>query len=272
MNCAFLQVSQFSLATVFDDGSFASRLAIATGLPHGGETWYTDAHGSLYLCVDKNTYERLSLVGVPVNRKKRDKFIVRVDLRDSTRKEFHQAKDACWQWDAERRELGMVGWEALMPVEQDVHVPPGSTNKLHHATSYIRHHKDVVVPRITLGPRPTSNDGAVAWDERMNEFFEWFGMVCIGSPRTLARDRVDSYVSGYIPPDGSLGAVVHMRWCGLFSGSFIRDVIAMLGDPAFAFVMVHGWDATPFPVLGGSSVIVQTGGVCVSRSLSAPLR
>jgi hypothetical protein len=93
--------------------------------------------GSLYLCVDKNTYERLSLVGVPVDRKKSDKFsvllhclhcaltdrqrqrpVVRVDLRDRTRKEFHQAKDACWQWDAERRELGMVGWEALMPVEQ----------------------------------------------------------------------------------------------------------------------------------------------------------
>ena len=130
---------------------------ITVGLFHSEDLWYIDVHGNetvailrgtwlhtfhdsgfLNIWANKDTYERLSLVGVPVDKKRRDRFsalfyclvpafwpdryrwgtAVRVDLKDRTRKGFQRAKDACMRWDAQRQESGLLSWDVLMPIEK----------------------------------------------------------------------------------------------------------------------------------------------------------
>jgi len=75
---------------------------------------------------------------------------------------------------------------------------------------------------------------AVADMDYQEELLEWLGLVLIGSPRILSRDKVDPYLCRYQVPQAiipgqesvaSTQSFVHLQWRGLLTSIFVMKVL-----------------------------------------------
>jgi ribonuclease P/MRP protein subunit RPP40 len=61
------------------------------------------------------------------------------------------------------------------------------TSELHEVVNIqpqISHSTELLVPVPTLAPLP--EESTEDWDERMGDLFEWVGMACLGSQRSVS--------------------------------------------------------------------------------------
>ena len=69
-----------------------------------------------------------------------------------------------------------------------------------------------------------------ALEDAAVELYEWFSLVRLGSPRILADDIVNPYLSKYTHPEsgGESISVVKMSWKGFIAGSWLRELLVKL--------------------------------------------
>lgn len=63
--------------------------------------------------------------------------------------------------------------------------------------------------------------------EAAYEITEWLGLVVLQSPRVLRGDNIDSYLSGYVVPEGSVqvSSVRIINWQGLIGARWVTDML-----------------------------------------------
>jgi ribonucleases P/MRP protein subunit RPP40 len=72
----------------------------------------------------------------------------------------------------------------------------------------------------------------------VNELYEWLSLIRLESPRVMAGDEIDSYLSRYSLPrdhgDVNTAALCTVRWQGFISPSWVRQVLVdvLLAIPA----------------------------------------
>ncbi|EAU90442.2 hypothetical protein CC1G_00826 [Coprinopsis cinerea okayama7 len=197
------------------------------------DVWCIDPRGVLSLCVCKETYESLGIVGKPLP------FKGRSDQHDHDRiPELSTTKDA------EVRQVRCKKREST-----DVYIPSSSLGA-----------------RPTLagskGKKPASYEDEIEdWNRDLMDLFEWAGLAALNSPRISARDRADPYIAVYEPPQpSSVGNVTHLCWRGLLAPTFVHTIIeqtcksiesqaSTAQKPIFAFITVHGVTTIPISYL-----------------------
>jgi ribonucleases P/MRP protein subunit RPP40 len=95
---------------------------------------------------------------------------------------------------------------------------------------------EVLVPALTaaatgLTTMPTSNSAGTVDFDSLYEIVEWLSLVAIDSPRVLAKDSVDTYLSRYEVPDVAVGCTADvqslrvLRWQGLMSANWVTELL-----------------------------------------------
>ncbi|KAF8892214.1 hypothetical protein BD779DRAFT_1692954, partial [Infundibulicybe gibba] len=198
---------------------------IALGLD-AQDVWCIDPRGLLTLCVAKETYERLGLVGVPLPAA------------------YHAAQYGASSHprvSKERRDAALAGWDARRAQAWDV---------VYHSEGACAFACD---RGDSARPPACDVDGVEDWNAEMGALFEWVGWRALARrDRLKAHDRVEPYVALYEPPaPAHVGALTHLRWTGLLPASFVQTVIdsalaAMgTGGPAFMSIASHGATSAP---------------------------
>ena len=100
------------------------------------------------------------------------------------------------------------------------------------------------VPSLAVPEDVMSKGGRSLLEDHATELYEWLALVRLGSPRVLADDRIDPYLSSYSPPSSfgepSPSAICKLRWEGFLSPQFLRKILvevslAVPSDGWFAF-------------------------------------
>jgi len=248
------------------------------------DTWCIDTRGVLTLCVARDTYQRLGLMGSKLPWKHCEgQYIVVLawglspDSSDKSAKSWNvlgpKQKAALELYDRLRLEAGLDLWEVVYhSTRQGVLSPEHELTKVDVQTVEM---SDVYIPEPNLSP-PAEEGGAKMedWNEHISDLYEWVGMACLGAQRLYINDRVDPYVAVYTPPLPSHpGTITHARWRGgLLHPSFVQAVLAtarncvtsegLPGTPPFVAMTVHSVPAAPVGVVPSSA----------SSRLSAPVR
>jgi len=109
---------------------------------------------------------------------------------------------------------------------------------------------DVNIP--PLNP-PTSNAESgceTDFEDFAIETHEWLSLVSLNSPRVNPEDRLDSFLSRYIPPGGSStgSKLVKVTWQGFFSSAWAHRLLveALQATPATSWfsISVVGFSST----------------------------
>ncbi|KAK0239127.1 ribonuclease P 40kDa subunit-domain-containing protein [Armillaria nabsnona] len=223
------------------------------------DVWCIDPRGILTLCVAKDTYETLGLVGKKVvlgyGRKHphEERHVVNIPLQANTESKGNKKRrdESLKVWD-ERREPWSIVCTSKDPVKLTRlgTVRPVKCQK----TSM----NDVHVPIVDLPPRPDGNqDDIDDWNESLHGLFEWVGMAGLGAQRLHANDRVDPHVSLYQAPSPSnIGNITHLRWRGFLGPDFVQsiiDTIMKISSPQFVSLTSHNFPYTPVPHLPRSA-------------------
>ena len=88
---------------------------------------------------------------------------------------------------------------------------------------------DVTVTSVVRPHFQPPNEPSQARDDHLIDVYEWFGMLALRSPRLLATDTIDRYLSRYdapeCEPNESLPvSVVQLRWEGLLPSAWISTL------------------------------------------------
>lgn len=91
----------------------------------------------------------------------------------------------------------------------------------------------VTVPDLDLIEVIKSDEGFEDW---ALEIYEWLSLVGIESPRILAKDSIDNYLSRYQVPSTSFAqsdsgkpqSIVRVSWSGLLPASLLRNLFIEL--------------------------------------------
>ncbi|KIM90388.1 hypothetical protein PILCRDRAFT_60188 [Piloderma croceum F 1598] len=229
------------------------------------DRWCIDPRGVLTLCITKDTYQRLGLVGNRLPFKGcAEQYVIRIPLRDNSESVGMKAKrkKALQDWDRRREEdgLGKWGvihcWSSVDGFEKIVDFGDSQQCEVKpqiHKSSVI--HIPIPSSTWTTWPQKSNSDNASEWNESMNALFEWVGMACLGAQRLEVNDRVDPYVGVYSPPNPSrTGTITHLRWRGLLSPAFVQLIVnsaisplSKTADPSSSFVSItaHAFSTSP---------------------------
>ncbi|KAG2011884.1 hypothetical protein CC2G_011952 [Coprinopsis cinerea AmutBmut pab1-1] len=244
------------------------------------DVWCIDPRGVLSLCVCKETYESLGIVGKPLPFKGRsDQHVIQIPLRKSaveSTKAYAKTKASSEAWEERRAAQERVeGWEVVYCSRDHDRIPELSTTKdaeVRQVRCKKRESTDVYIPSSSLGARPTLagskgkkpasyEDEIEDWNRDLMDLFEWAGLAALNSPRISARDRADPYIAVYEPPQpSSVGNVTHLCWRGLLAPTFVHTIIeqtcksiesqaSTAQKPIFAFITVHGVTTIPISYL-----------------------
>lgn len=249
--------AQFTLSELFNQAGHDSlangplKALPVTCDPDG--TWCIDPRGVLTLCVSKQLYERLGLVGKKLPFKGcQELHVIKIPLRQNIESVAVRERQrmAMKTWDELRAQRGLGRWEIAYvggglvtePLPQVMHVRP---QNLHYDGVFIPN------PGIVLGREKNPEE----WKERVSEVFEWAGMVCLGAQRLRANDRVDPYVAVYdVPTPSQVGNLTHIRWRGMMDSEFVKSVLTTAtslattcpsGDESLTTVIMHSNPAAP---------------------------
>lgn len=110
----------------------------------------------------------------------------------------------------------------------------GSPLEKHHPTivscSPLRKdYHDVLVPPIDMGGLVDASQDDV--QDLCQEFSEWIALVSLGSPRVVAGDSVDPYLSRYSVPQVEISKppdLVSLKWRGLIPSHWISQLFTLL--------------------------------------------
>lgn len=87
------------------------------------------------------------------------------------------------------------------------------------------------MPPLTLPVSGSQSDGIGAdweeFDDGAVDLYEWLSLVSLQSPRILASDSLDPYLSRYEVPSADTATtttLIRIRWSGLLPSSWIADV------------------------------------------------
>ncbi|KXN84248.1 hypothetical protein AN958_12821 [Leucoagaricus sp. SymC.cos] len=204
------------------------------------DVWCIDTRGVLTLCVCKETYERLGLVGQKLSFKHQSGERYGTETKRSRIMGCKLYPERRCSWYKESRpehntaRKRNVGDPNLLPCPTDS-LDRWSTQAqivnptIHNVTCEISHLENVWVPdpaSLPPRPQPEQEEDQEDWDHEVSTLFEWIGMAGLHAQRLQANDRVDPFVAMYEPPTTSrVGNVTHFRWRGLLSPSFVQAVV-----------------------------------------------
>ena len=104
----------------------------------------------------------------------------------------------------------------------------------HHPTIMEGNPTDSDFQHILIPPisQVFSDFGAATGSDTVNteaayEVTEWLGLVVLQSPRVLRGDNIDSYLSRYVVPEGSIqvSSVRIINWQGLISARWVTEML-----------------------------------------------
>ncbi|KAK0467010.1 ribonuclease P 40kDa subunit-domain-containing protein [Desarmillaria tabescens] len=230
-----------------------------------GDVWYIDPRGILTLCVAKDTYETLGLVGKKVvlgyGRKHphEERHVINIPLQANTESEGNKKRrsSALKAWDGRREP-----WSILCTSKDLAKLARlGSVRQVKCQKTSMN---DVRIPVVDLPPRPNgSQDDIDDWNEHLHGLFEWVGMAGLGAQRLQANDRVDPHVSLYESPGPSnVGNITHLRWRGFLGPDFVQsiiDTVTKISSPQFVSITSHNYPYTPVPHLPRSAFTSEAG-------------
>ncbi|KAF9038529.1 hypothetical protein BJ165DRAFT_395325 [Panaeolus papilionaceus] len=256
---------------VVDGGS---RLLILSDDALSEDCWCIDYRGLLTLCVGKDTYERAGLVGKRLPFKGfEDRHVIEIGLQKSAHTPAQQArfKEAFKVLDLIRRESlgsGNTDWDVLY-CAVDHFVALDEAN-LFREQSLIKIAGRQRKMDVDGGDDFDSDDKEETEGQRIQSFFEWVGMACMGSQRLYANDSVDPYVALYEPPEpSSVGSLTHLRWTGLVSPKLVELIVRRVTEPSSPdFVSVTSLAYTQSPV----SYIAHMKGPSGAAASNSPLK
>ncbi|RFU74318.1 ribonuclease p 40kda subunit [Trichoderma arundinaceum] len=195
---------------------------------------FTLREGNLDLYLDRETYERAGLEGKPYgikgDRGSKPRWKVSYNLREESmlhgRKRFDRLAYACknvlnqpMTWlvcDASSSSMSLDLLESL-----------SATKK---TTSSPRLAADTGIPQIPLRIPSTilAQGDREALEYSATELYEWLSLVRLESPRVVAEDTIDPYLSRYSPPeaDGTVAQtqVCKLSWQGFLPPSWLRSL------------------------------------------------
>ncbi|KAK0202584.1 ribonuclease P 40kDa subunit-domain-containing protein [Desarmillaria ectypa] len=223
------------------------------------DVWCIDPRGVLTLCVAKDTYETLGLVGKKVilgygrRHPHEERHVINIPLQANTESEGNKKRrnKALKAWDGRREP-----WSILCTSKDPAKLTRLGT--VRPVKSQKTSMKDVRIPVVDLPPRPDgSQDDIDDWNDCLHGLFEWVGMAGLGAQRLQANDRVDPYVSLYEPTSPSnIGNITHLRWRGFLGPDFVQsiiDTITKISSPRFVSITSHNCPYTPVPYLPRST-------------------
>ncbi|KAL4072807.1 ribonuclease P 40kDa subunit-domain-containing protein [Scleroderma yunnanense] len=213
---------QFTLSDFFEQASRTSTSPPLAALPtksDADDTWCIDPRGVLTLCMSKQPYEQLGLVGEQLSFKGcQELHVIKIPLRKETQSIAVRARQevAIRTWDELRAQSRYGKWEIA-------YVGGGASSLLPIRYS-VRQLNNVFIPVPELAR--SKEESKEEWEERVSELFEWVGMACLGAQRLHANDRVDPFVAVYnAPTPSSLGDLTHLRWIGFMDTTFVQTVL-----------------------------------------------
>ncbi|KAE8452386.1 hypothetical protein EG329_001086 [Mollisiaceae sp. DMI_Dod_QoI] len=195
----------------------------------GVDNVYSLREGILKLYLDKENYERAGLVGQPEGVKGRrgtkPRWVVDINLRLPSM--LHGKKGFDRIVYAFKNVLtSPVTWlflnlesQVLTPEPLDAHFPVKKS-----ASAQTFQDIQVKLPRLEPPIEADASFGA-DFEDYAVELHEWLSLLLLDSPRILADDKIDPYLSRYVPPGDPSDRckMVKVRWRGFISALWARD-------------------------------------------------
>lgn len=199
-------------------------------------------NGQLRLELDRPTYERCGLQGVPVEdggkKHSKARWVVTYDLTSPSMRH------------------GKKGFERLVWASRNVlnasltwlfwNANPSSREALAEGREELSKHAPFL---RTFAPKVRRMDGVRApkltvrdlhetyFEDEALGLLEWLHMLQLGSPRVEARDDVDPHVSRYEVPECGHGVeikdFVNVTWTGFMAPEFAREVFLLVREHGF---------------------------------------
>ncbi|PTB38682.1 hypothetical protein M441DRAFT_145316 [Trichoderma asperellum CBS 433.97] len=196
-------------------------------------TQYIKLEGILNLYLDRETYERAGLEGKPYgikgDRGSKPRWRISYNLREESmlhgRKRFDRLVYAC------KNVLNQpMKW--LVCNASTTVLNPGLLESLNatKVTSSPRVATDTGVNQISLRMPSTilAQGDRESLEYTATEMYEWLSLVRLESPRIVAGDTIDPYLSRYSPPEVDSATaqtqVCKLSWQGLLSSHWLRDL------------------------------------------------
>ncbi|KAI5995563.1 ribonuclease P 40kDa subunit-domain-containing protein [Pisolithus albus] len=245
--------AQFTLSELFEQASHGSFVngplkALPVTCDQDG-TWCIDPRGVLTLCVSKQLYERLGLVGKKLPFKGcQELHAIKIPLRQNIESVAvrERQRTAIKTWDELRAQRGLGKWE-ITYVGEGNGWRRSRRRKWYTVSPQVTRYVDVFIPIAgTVFGKETNPE---EYEARASEIFEWAGMACLGAQRLKANDRVDPYVAVYeVPTPSRVGNLTHVRWKGTMDSAFVQSVLTTAvslvtacppGDDSLISLAVH---------------------------------
>ncbi|KAM0250682.1 hypothetical protein ACHAQJ_008516 [Trichoderma viride] len=194
---------------------------------------FTLREGILNLYLDRETYERAGLEGKPHgikgDRGSKPRWKVSYNLREESmlhgRKRFDRLVYAC------KNVLNQpMKWLVCNASSSDLSLDLLESLNATKMVSSPRLAADTGVHQISLQiPSTTLAQGdREALEHSATEIYEWLSLVRLESPRVVAGDSIDSYLSRYSLPEGNSATaqtqVCKLSWQGFLSSSWLRGL------------------------------------------------
>lgn len=85
-------------------------------------------------------------------------------------------------------------------------------------------------PDVAAAPAETgAGEGEGEFRDYCNGISEWLGLVSLGSPRVLAGDEIDSYLSRYAVPraqdEAEIVDLAVVKWTGFIAADWITQLL-----------------------------------------------
>ncbi|KAF8865463.1 hypothetical protein BDZ45DRAFT_580058 [Acephala macrosclerotiorum] len=216
----------------------------------GVDNVYSLREGVLILHLDKESYERAGIVGQPEGvkgkRGTKPRWVVEINLRlpsmlhgkngfDRIDYAFKNVLNVPVTWlfiNLETKGLLV----ALEPETLGVHFPVKKSVAAQTSES-------IHVKMPTLEP-PTEVDASYGanFEDYAVDLLEWLSLLLLESPRILAEDKIDPYLSRYVPPGGpsTSSKLAKVKWRGFISAFWARNALVQVlqatpRDSWFAF-------------------------------------
>ncbi|PSS20126.1 hypothetical protein M430DRAFT_100089 [Amorphotheca resinae ATCC 22711] len=203
--------------------------------------------GILTLYLDKESYERAGLTGVPDGvkgkRKTKPRWVVEINLRLPSM--LHGKKGFDRIVYAFKNVLSTpvtwlfcdLGATALAPDPLDIHFPT-KVAVVPDITSEIKVNMPSLKP-----PTDTSSEYGDDFKDFAVETHEWLSLISLNSPRVNPDDQIDSFLSRYVPPGESTtrSNLVKITWRGFLSPSWAHKLFvhALLNVPQEAWFVYY---------------------------------
>ncbi|KAH0522715.1 hypothetical protein TsFJ059_006515 [Trichoderma semiorbis] len=194
---------------------------------------FTLREGNLDLYLDRETYERAGLEGKPYGKKgdrgSKPRWRVSYNLREESmlhgRKGFDRLVYTC------KNVLNQpVTWLVCNASSSAMSVDLLQDLKATQMTFFPTLSKDTGIYQIPLRIPSTilAQGDREALEYSATEMYEWLSLVRLESPRVVAGDDIDPYLSRYAPPEADATAaqvqVCKLSWQGFLSSSWLRSL------------------------------------------------